>query len=35
MLFVTVLFKLYSEHFTKEALEEFGDFKTGGQVISL
>jgi len=27
-----ILFKLYSEYLTKEALEGFGDFKTGGQV---
>jgi len=28
-----ILFKLYSECFTKEALEGFGDFKIGGQLI--
>jgi hypothetical protein len=28
-----VLFKLQSEYLTKEALEVFGDFSTGGQVI--
>jgi hypothetical protein len=28
-----VLFKLYSEYLTKEALEGFGDLKIGGQVI--
>ena len=30
-----ILFNLYSEYsyFTKEALEGFGDFKIGGQVI--
>ena len=28
-----VLFNLYSECFTKEALEGFGDFKIGGQII--
>jgi hypothetical protein len=28
-----VLFKLYSECLTKEALKGFGDFKTGGQII--
>jgi hypothetical protein len=28
-----ILFNLYSEYLTKEALEGFGDFKTGGQVI--
>jgi hypothetical protein len=28
-----MLFKLYSEYLTKEALEGFGDFKIGGQVI--
>jgi hypothetical protein len=28
-----ILSSLYSENFTKEALEEFGDFKIGGQVI--
>jgi hypothetical protein len=34
MLFVTpILFKLYSEYLTKEALEAFGDFKIGGLVI--
>jgi hypothetical protein len=27
------LFNLYSEYLTKEALEGFGDFKIGGQVI--
>ena len=27
------LFNLYSECFTKEALEGFGDFKIGGQII--
>jgi len=29
----SVLFNLYSECLTKEALEEFGDFKIGGQII--
>ena len=28
-----VLFNLYSECLTKEALEGFGDFKIGGQII--
>jgi hypothetical protein len=28
-----IVFNLYSEYLTKEALEGFGDFKTGGQVI--
>jgi hypothetical protein len=28
-----ILFNLYSEYITKEALEGFGDFKIGGQVI--
>jgi hypothetical protein len=28
-----ILFNLYSEYLTKEALEGFGDFKIGGQVI--
>jgi hypothetical protein len=28
-----ILFNLYSEYHTKEALEGFGDFKIGGQVI--
>jgi hypothetical protein len=28
-----ILFDLYSEYSTKEGLEEFGDFRTGGQVI--
>ena len=28
-----ILFNLYSECLTKEALEEFGDFKIGGQII--
>jgi hypothetical protein len=28
-----ILFNLYSEYLTKEALEGFGDFKTGGHVI--
>jgi hypothetical protein len=28
-----ILFNLYSECLTKEALEGFGDFKTGGQII--
>jgi hypothetical protein len=27
------VFNLYSEYLTKEALEGFGDFKIGGQVI--
>jgi hypothetical protein len=33
MLFVTILFKVYSECLTKEALEVLGDFKIGGQII--
>jgi hypothetical protein len=28
-----ILFNLYSEYLTKEALEGFGDFKIGGQVV--
>jgi hypothetical protein len=28
-----ILFNLYSEWLTKEALEGFGDFKIGGQII--
>jgi hypothetical protein len=28
-----ILFNLYSEYLTKEALEGFGDCKIGGQVI--
>jgi hypothetical protein len=28
-----IVFNLYSEYLTKEALEGFGDFKIGGQVI--
>jgi hypothetical protein len=28
-----ILFNLYSEYFTMEALEGFGDFKIGGHVI--
>jgi hypothetical protein len=28
-----ILFNLYSEYLTREALEGFGDFKIGGQVI--
>jgi hypothetical protein len=28
-----ILFNLHSEYLTKEALEGFGDFKIGGQVI--
>ena len=29
-----ILFNLYSECLTKEALEWFGDFKIGGQIIN-
>jgi hypothetical protein len=29
----SILFNLYSEYLTEEALEGFGDFITGGQVI--
>jgi hypothetical protein len=29
----TVLFNLYREYLTKEALQGFGDFKIGGQII--
>jgi hypothetical protein len=29
----SILFNIYSEYLTKEALEGFGDFKIGGQVI--
>ena len=28
-----ILFNLYSEYITKEALDGFGDFKIGGQII--
>jgi hypothetical protein len=28
-----ILFNFYSEYLTKEALEGFGDFKIGGQLI--
>jgi len=28
-----ILFNLYSEYLTKEALDWFGDFKTGGKII--
>ena len=28
-----ILFKLYSEYLTKEGLENFGDFKIGGQIL--
>ena len=31
--FSSVLFSLYNECLTKEALEGFGGFKTGGQII--
>jgi hypothetical protein len=31
MLFVAILFNLYSEYLTSAALEGFGDFKTGGK----
>jgi hypothetical protein len=30
-----IVFNLYSEYLTKEALEGFGDFKIGGQVIHI
>jgi hypothetical protein len=30
-----LLFNLYSEYFTQEALEGLGDFKVGGQIISM
>jgi hypothetical protein len=30
---VTILFTLYSEYLTKNAVEGVGDFKSGGQVI--
>ena len=33
MLFVTILFNLYSEFLTKEALHGLGDFKFEGQII--
>jgi len=29
-----ILFNLYSECLTKEALEGFGDFKIGGKIIT-
>ena len=29
-----ILFYLYSEYLTKEALEGFGDFKIGGEIIN-
>ena len=28
-----ILFNLYSEYLTKEALDELGDFNVGGQII--
>ena len=31
--FLLILFKLYSECLIKEALEGFGDFEIGGQII--
>jgi hypothetical protein len=31
--FSPILFNLYSEYLTKEALEGLGDFKIGGQII--
>jgi hypothetical protein len=30
-----ILFKLYSEYYKKEALERYGDFKIGQQIIAL
>ena len=33
MLFVPILFNLYSECLTKEALDWLGDFNIGGQII--
>ena len=33
MLFVPILFNLYSECLTKEALDRLGDFNIGGQII--
>jgi len=30
-----ILFNLYSERLTKEALEGFGDFKIGGQIVHI
>jgi hypothetical protein len=30
-----LLFNLYSEYITQEALEGFGDFKVGGQIINM
>jgi hypothetical protein len=33
MLFAPILFNFYSECLTKEALEGFGDFKIGEQII--
>jgi hypothetical protein len=35
MLFVTTLFNLYSEYVPQEAVEGLGDFKVGGQIISM
>jgi hypothetical protein len=35
MLFVTILFNLYSKCLTKEALEGSGDFKIGQQIIHI
>jgi len=29
----SIIFKCYSEYFTKKSLEGFGDFEVGGQVI--
>jgi hypothetical protein len=30
-----LLFNFYSEYVTQEALEDLGDFKVGGQIISM
>jgi hypothetical protein len=34
MLFVTSFFDVYNKYLNKEAFEEFGDIKIGGQVIN-
>jgi hypothetical protein len=35
MLFVTILFSLFSEYLTKEAFEGFGDLKIGQAVCTV
>jgi hypothetical protein len=34
MLFVAILFNLYSEYLTKEDLDGFGNFKIGGKYFT-